>query len=153
MPCVPIFRKNGQPWLFRPNFPKNRFWGRNFITLSLDRNLHFQDTMCANFQLKRTTLTFLAQIFPKRRLGFEIQKTNIGIRISILKIPFVPIFRQNRQLWTFGPTFAQDWILGSKFQKYKSGFGINISIILCVPIFSQNGQLLISRPKFGEIAQ
>ena len=46
--------------------------------------------MCANFQLKRATLTFLAQICPKRKLGFEIQKINVGIRISILEIPCVP---------------------------------------------------------------
>ena len=109
--------------------------------------------MCANFQLKRTTLTFLVQICPKRKLGFEIQKTNVGIRISILEIPCVPIFRQNGQLWIFGPKFAQKWILGSEFQKSKSGFGINTSKIPCVPILSQNGQLLIFRPKFGEIAQ
>ena len=105
--------------------------------------------MCANFQLKRTTLTFLAQICPKRKLGFEIHKTNVGIRISI----FVPIFRQNGQLWIFGPKFAQKWILGSEFQKSKSGFGINTSNIPCVPIFSQNGQLLIFWHKFGEITQ
>ena len=105
--------------------------------------------MCANFQLKWTTLTFLAQICPKRKLGFEIHKTNVGIRISI----FVPIFRQNGQLWIFGPKFAQKWILRSEFQKSKSGFGINTSKLPCVLIFSQNGQLLIFRPKFGEIAQ
>ena len=29
------------------------------------QNQILQDTMCANFQAKRTTLTFLAQIFPK----------------------------------------------------------------------------------------
>ena len=28
-------------------------------------------------------------------LGFEIQKTIVGIRIIILKIPYVPIFRSN----------------------------------------------------------
>ena len=98
-------------------------------------------------------MTFLAQICPKRKLGFEIQKTNVGIRISILEIPCVPIFRQNGQLWIFEPKFAQKWILGSEFQKYKSGFEINTSKIPCAPIFSQNGQLLIFRPKFGEIAQ
>ena len=35
------------------------------------RNLHFQDTMCVNFQLKRTTLTFFAQICPK--MDFEVK--------------------------------------------------------------------------------
>ena len=59
--------------------------------------------MCANFQLKQTTLTFSTQICPKRKLGFEIQKTNVGIRISILEIPNVQIFWQNGQLWLFRP--------------------------------------------------
>ena len=108
--------------------------------------------MCTNFQFKRTTLIFLAQICPKRKLGFEIQETNVGIRISILEIPCVPIFRQNGQLWIFGPKFAQKWILGSKFQKPKSGFGISILEILCAPIFRQNGQLLIFGPKFAQIS-
>ena len=44
--------------------------------------------MYVNFQLKRTTWNFWAQICPKRKLGFEIQKTNVGIRISIFEIPF-----------------------------------------------------------------
>ena len=106
--------------------------------------------MCANFQPKRTTLTFSTQICPKRKLGFEIQKTNVRIRISIFEIPCVPIFRQNGQLWLFGPKFAQKWILGSEFQKSKSGFGISILEILCVPIFRQNGQLWIFGPKFAQ---
>ena len=116
-------------------------------------NQHPRDIICANFQLKPTTLTLLAQMCQKRKLGFEIQKTNAGIRISILEIPCVPIFRQNGQLWVFGPKFAQKWILRSEFQKSKSRFGVSTSKIPWVPIFSQNEQLLISRPKYGEIAQ
>ena len=57
--------------------------------------------MCNNYQLKQTTLIFFAQICPKRKLGFEIQKTNVGIRISILEISCVLIFRQNGQLLSF----------------------------------------------------
>ena len=45
--------------------------------------------MCASCQLKRTTFTFLAQICLKRKLGFGIHKTNVGIRISILEISYV----------------------------------------------------------------
>ena len=93
-------------------------------------------------------MTFLVQICPKRKLRFEIQKTNVGIRISILEISCVPIFRQNRQLLVFGPKFAQKRILGSK--KSKSGFGINILEILCAPIFRQNGQFWIFDPKFAQ---
>ena len=62
------------------------------------QNLHFQDSMCVNFQLKQTTLTFLVQISPKRKLGFEIQKTNVGIRISIFEISCLPVSGQNRQV-------------------------------------------------------
>ena len=80
----------------------------------------------------------MAQIYPKRKLGFEIQKTNVGIRISIFEIPSVPIFRQYEQLSICGLKFAQEWILGSKFQKSKSGFGISILDILRTPIFRQN---------------
>ena len=98
-------------------------------------------------------MTFLAQICPIRKLGFEIKNTNVGIRISILNISCVPIFRQNRQLCVFGPKFAQKWILGPEFHKSKSRFGISTYKIPCVPIFSQNGRLLIFWPKYGEIAQ
>ena len=98
-------------------------------------------------------MTFLAEIFPRRKLGFEIQKTNVGIRMSILEIPCIPIFRQNRQLWIFMPKFAQKWNLGSKFQKSKSEFGINTSNISCMSIFRENGQLLIFWSKFGETAK
>ena len=63
--------------------------------------------MCANFQTKRTSLTFLAQICPKRNFGLEIQKTNVGIRISNLEIPCAPIFRQNGQLRIFRPKFGK----------------------------------------------
>ena len=54
--------------------------------------------MRTNFQAKQTALTFLAQICPKMDLGLEIQKTNVGIRITIVKMPCVPIFRKNGQL-------------------------------------------------------
>ena len=54
--------------------------------------------MCATFQAKQTALTFSTEDLPKQDLGLEIQKANIGIRISILDIPCVPIFSQNRQL-------------------------------------------------------
>ena len=59
-------------------------------------------------------------------------------------------FQANGQLSSFGPKFAQKWILGSKFQKSKSGFGISILEILCAPIFRQNGQLWIFGPKFAQ---
>ena len=50
-------------------------------------------------------------------MGSEFQKINVGIKISILQILCVLIFRQNGQLWLFGPTFAQKRIFGLHFQK------------------------------------
>ena len=79
--------------LFNPNLPKNEFRGSKFKNRSPDSESALP-RYCVNFKLKWTTLTFLAQICPKRKLGFEIHKTNVGIRINI----FVPIFRQNGQL-------------------------------------------------------
>ena len=80
--------------------------------------------LCANFQAKQTAFTFSVQIYPKMDLGLAIQKTIVGIRISILDIPCVPIFSQNEQLET-----------------EKRNFGIRINIVgtLYVPIFSQTG--------------
>ena len=78
--------------------PKNEFRFWNSENQCWNKNQLPEDTMCANFKEKRTTLTFLVQICPKGNLDLEIQKTNFGIRISILEIPRVPIFRQNDQL-------------------------------------------------------
>ena len=50
-------------------------------------------------------------------LGFEIQKTDVKIKIRTPKIPCVPILQQNGQLWHFWPKFVQKWILGKKFRK------------------------------------
>ena len=91
--------------------------------------------MCAKFQLKRTTLTFLAQICPKRKLGFEIQKTDVEIRVSMLEIPCLPIFRQNEHLWLFGLKFAQKCVLGQNF-KNLSLDSESASLRYCVRQFS-----------------
>ena len=77
---------------FSTNFSKNGFRFTN------SKNQHRSDTMYANSQAKRTALNCLAQICPKMDLGLEIQKTNVGIKISILEIPCVPILWKNRQL-------------------------------------------------------
>ena len=65
---------------------------------------------------------FWSKFAQKIDLGLEIQKTNVGIKISILEISCVEIFRQNGQLWLFRHKFAQKWILGSEFQKSKCRF-------------------------------
>ena len=107
--------------------------------------------MCANFQKKRTTLTFLAQIYPNINFRVWNSETDVRIRISILEILCVPIFRQKGELWFFGPKFAKKWILGSEYQKSKSGFGISASKIPCELIFRQNGQIWIFDLNLGKL--
>ena len=80
--------------------------------------------MCANFQVKPTTSIFSTQICPKIQSGLEIEKTNVGIRISILEIPSLPKLD-----------------LGFESQKTNVGMKISLVEIRCVPIFRQNGQL------------
>ena len=58
--------------------------------------------MFATFQGKQTTLIFSTETFPKTDLEFELQKTNVGIRISILEISCVPFFRQMDNVEFFG---------------------------------------------------
>ena len=44
---------------------------------------------------KTDNFDFFGPNLPNISLGFEIQKTNVRIRISILQIPGVPVFRLN----------------------------------------------------------
>ena len=48
-------------------------------------------------QTNSSNFTSWAQVFPKMDLGLEIQKTNVGIRISILNITCMPLLSQNGQ--------------------------------------------------------
>ena len=69
------------------------------------------------FSCKSDNFDFLVQICPKIDLRLQIQKTTVGIRISILQILFVPIFRQNRQLSIFRPKFCPNiWFWGLHFK-------------------------------------
>ena len=108
--------------------------------------------MC-QFSDKTDYFDFFCPNLSEMDFCLKIHKTNVGISISILEIPCVPISRQNGQLCPFGPKFAQKWSLGSEFRNSKSVFGISTSKIPREPIFCQNGQLWIFRPKFGEIVQ
>ena len=61
-------------------------------------NKHAQDILCANIQAKQTTWALQFKFDQKMELRLEIQKTNVGVIISILEILCVSIFRQNKQL-------------------------------------------------------
>ena len=88
---------------FGPNLPKNRFWGQNFENqfwtqnfknVSLDLKSAPPRYHVRQFSGKTDSFDFCS----KTDLVLEIEKTNVGIRISILEIPCMPIFWQNRQL-------------------------------------------------------
>ena len=64
--------------------------------------------MCANFQAKRKTLPFFAQIFPKGNLELEIHKNNVGIRISILEIPAYQFSDKTHNFDFFGPNLPKN---------------------------------------------
>ena len=67
------------------------------------------------FSDKADTFEFLGPNLPQKWiLGSKFQIFKSGFGISILEISCAPIFRQNRQLWLFGPKFAQKWTLGSE---------------------------------------
>ena len=74
-------------------------------------------------------------------LGLETEKSNVGIRIRIVKIVCVPIFSQYGQLWLFLPKFAKNKNLGFEIQKTNVEIRVSILKIPCVPIFRQNRQL------------
>ena len=59
---------------FSPNLPKNRFRVWNSESYCSNKNQHRQDAMHANFQEKRTTLTFLTKICAKMGFGVGISK-------------------------------------------------------------------------------
>ena len=63
--------------------------------------------MRVNFQAKRKTLSFFAQICPKGNLELETHKT-VGIRISILEIPVYQFSDKMRNLEFFGPNLPKN---------------------------------------------
>ena len=93
--------------LFNPNIGSSVGNSENYCR---NKNQHPRYTMCANFQSKRITLHFLTQICPEKDLGFETEKSNVGIRMNIVETLCVPIFSQTEQLQVFRSKFAQKWI-------------------------------------------
>ena len=136
--------------LFSPNLLKSGSRVGNSENYCQNKNQHPRYTMCANFQSKWTTLNFLAQICPKKNLGFETEKNNVGIRINIVQTLCVAICSQTGQLWLFWSKFAHKMDLGSEIQNTKVAIRISIVQMPRVPIFRKNAQLWLFRPKFSQ---
>ena len=63
--------------------------------------------MYSNFHANWTALTFSTQIYPKMDLGLEIQKTNVGTRISTSKILVCQISVKTDNFEFFWPKFGE----------------------------------------------
>ena len=91
-----------------PNLPKNGFRVGNsktnvWIRISiLDRHI-----MCTNFRQNEPFWLYQHIFAQKWILSSEFQKSKSWFRISTSKIPCVPIFSQNEQLWVFWPKFRE----------------------------------------------
>ena len=71
------------------------------------------------FSVKTDNFEFFVPNLPKRKLGFQIQKTNVGIRISILEIPYVPIFRKMDNFKFLGPNLPKTEFWGRNFKNLR----------------------------------
>ena len=71
---------------------------------------------CAKFQAKQTALTFSVQICPKMDLESAIQKTNVGIKIGIAKMPCMPIFRKTNNFDFFHQNLPKNGFSGRNFK-------------------------------------
>ena len=85
-------------------------------------------------------MNFSAQIYPKKDLELEIEKSNVRIRINIVET-LCANFQPN---WTTLTLFAQicpKIDLGSEIQKTNVGIRISIIEMPCVAIFWKNAKL------------
>ena len=64
--------------------------------------------VCASFQAKQRALTFSAQICPKKDLGVETEKNNVGIRTNIFETHCVPILSKLVNFDFFGPNLLKN---------------------------------------------
>ena len=116
--CVPVFRQNKQLWLFSPNFLKSGSRVGNSENYCWKKNQRPSwYIMCANFQSKWTTLSFLAQICPKEDLGFEAEKNNVRIRINIVEMLCANFQPNWKNFLTFLVQICPTMDLGWKFRK------------------------------------
>ena len=108
MPCVPIFRKNGQLWLFRPKFAQKWILGLEFQKSKSGFGISILEILCAPIFRQNGQLWIFGPKFAQKWiLGSEFQKSKSGFGINTSKIPCVPIFSQNGQFLIFRPKFGE----------------------------------------------
>ena len=110
---VLVCRFSGKPNsfdFFSPNLPKIGFRVDISENYCRNKNQHPRYTICANFQSKWANLDFSGQIYPKNDLGFETEKSIVGIRINIFETLSMQIFSQTGKLWVLWSKCTQKWI-------------------------------------------
>ena len=89
-------------------------------------------------------MNFSAQICPKKDLGLETEKSNVGIKV---RDSLGANFQPNWIPLTFLAQICPKSKLGFEIQKTNVEIRISMLEIPCVPIFKQNGRLF--GPKFA----
>ena len=115
--CPPIFRQNGQTWVFEPKFAEKWILGSEFEKSKSKFRISILETLWAQILRQNKQLWIFRRKFSQKwffRLKF--QKSNSRFRISILEIICSPISSKQGQVWNFGHKFAPKAILGSEFQ-------------------------------------
>ena len=99
IPCMPIFRQNGQLWLFWLKFAQK--------TNARIRISFLEIPYVPIFRQNEQLWLFGPKFAQKWILGSEFQKSKSGFGINTSKVAYVPIFSQNGQLLIFRPKFGE----------------------------------------------
>ena len=108
MPCVPIFRKNRQLWLFPTKFAQKWILGSKFQKSTSGFGISISEIPCAPiFRQNEQLWIFALKFAQKWTLGSEFPKSKSRFEISTSKITCMPIFSQNGELLIFQPKFGE----------------------------------------------
>ena len=104
---------------FSPNLSKNGYRAGNSENCFCNKNQLPRYTMCTNFQSKWTTF-----FCPKKDLGLETEKSNVGIRINIVE-RMCANFQPNWTTLSFSVQICPKIDLGFEIQKTNVGTRIS----------------------------
>ena len=108
IPCVQIFRQNGQISIFGPTFAQKWILGSKFYKSKSWFGITILEILCAPiFRQNGQLWIFGSKFAQKWILGSKFQKSQSGFGINTFNVPCVPIFSQNEQLLIFWPNFGE----------------------------------------------
>ena len=117
---VPIFKKNEQLWLFRPEFAQKWVLVSEFQKSKSGFRISILEIQCVPiFRQNEQLWIFWPKFAQKWISGSEFQKSNSGFGINTSTLSCVPIFSQNWQHLFFNLNLG-------KLPNYMHYFGSNI---------------------------